>query len=118
MKNRFLTNAPLFAILTPEERRLLGDQFHDRQFAEGEALFAQGEAPRAMYLLKSGVVRLVEKAPGGDKVVATLGPSSLLGEIDLLLHRPYNATATARGSVDTWELTRARLSDLLRVYPQ
>src|SRR5688500_7048934 len=106
MKNRFLTNAPLFAILTPEERRLLGDQFYDRQFADGEALYAQGEMPQAMYLLKSGVVRLIEQTAGGDKVLATLGPSSLLGEIDLLLQRPHNATATARGSVDTWELTR------------
>lgn len=118
MKNRFIANAPLFSILTDDERRVLGDQFQIRQFAEGETLYSQGEMPQAMYLVKSGVVRLVESGTAGDKVLATLGPSSILGEIDLLLQRPYNATATARGNVDVWELTRARLSDLLRLYPQ
>ncbi len=118
MKNRFIANAPLFAILTDEERRLLGDQFQIRQFEDGDTLYEQGEMPQAMYIVKSGVVRLVQSGKAGDSVLATLGPSSLLGEIDLLLQRPHDAIARARGAVDCWELTRSRLSDLLRIYPQ
>jgi CRP-like cAMP-binding protein len=120
MKNRFLANAPLFAVLSEEERELMAEHLTLQQFTDGSFLFKQGEAAKAMFLVKSGVVGLVRRnrASDSNEVIGTFGPSSLLGEIDLLLARPYSQTAIARASVDTWMLSGEGLAKVIGDQPE
>lgn len=117
MKRRFLHNTPLFAVLSDEERDLLAGRFSLRHFEDGAALFEAGEHAEAMYLVKSGMVRLFEQSSGERRLLATFGPSSALGEIDLLLDRAHGSTATAQGGVDAWVLSREALSSLMAERP-
>lgn len=117
MKNRFLANTPIFAVLSEKERQALAERFVLRQFSDGEPLFRQGDSARAMFLLKSGMVRLTERQEAGERLLATFGPSSLLGEIDLLINLPHSSTAQPQGPVDAWVLSREGLTEAMASFP-
>src|SRR5687768_3948684 len=117
MKKRFLENTPLFAVLAEDERQALAEQFVLRQFPDGSLLFKQDESAQAMFLVKSGIVRLSERHGEGERMLATFGPSSLLGEIDLLLNRPHVTSAVAQGAVDGWVLTRRSFAQVMAQHP-
>lgn len=114
MKKRFLQNTPLFAVLSDEERQSLADRFELRQIEDGTTIFERGALATEILLIKSGVVRLFDEA---GQMLATFGPSSLLGEIDLLLNRNYATRAVAHGPVDGWFLTRDALGQTLATHP-
>ncbi len=92
MKRRFLESHPLFAGLSDAERRALGERFELCHFAEGQVLVEQGQPAEAMFLIRSGQVRLLLEESSRLQVV--FGPSDLVGEMELLLERP---PARARG---------------------
>lgn len=117
MKRRYLDNAPLFVALSNEERQAVAERFALVRFAGGERLFSQGNAPRALFLLKSGTVRLIIEQDDAPRTLATYEAGSLLGAMDLLLDHPHEATATAQGSVEAWQLTRDAFSKLLATHP-
>jgi CRP-like cAMP-binding protein/outer membrane biosynthesis protein TonB len=87
------------------------------QYARESVLFEQGQPSKALFLVRSGLVQLVESTPRGEIVLANLGPSALLGELDLLLDRPHSVSARAATGVDVWALRRDQLSDLLAAHP-
>jgi len=117
LKKRFLENTPLFATLEDDERRAVTERMNLEQFDRGTVLFEQGQPSEALFLIKSGLVQLVESSPRGEIVLANLGPSSILGDLDLLLERPHTISARAATRVDVWSLYKDQLVDLLALHP-
>jgi CRP-like cAMP-binding protein len=81
----------------------------------GETLFSKGDESSALYLVKSGLVRLV--ADGGT-ALANQGPGSLVGETDLFLQRPRSLGATIATDAKLWILDKDDLVDLMAEAPQ
>lgn len=117
MKKRFLENTPLFATLEDNERRAVTERMKLEQFDRGTVLFEQGQPSEALFLTKSGLIQLVESSPRGEVVLAHLGPSAILGDLDLLLDRPHTIGARAATEVDVWSLYKDQLIDLLAAHP-
>lgn len=67
-----------------------------RRVPEGEVLFSQGDPADAMYLVRSGVLRVWRD---GERI-ETLGPGSVVGEMGLVDRAPRSATAIA--GPDCW----------------
>ena len=63
----------------------------------GETIFRQAEEPRGVYVVHSGEVDLLcnEKA-GHLRLLRTALPGQILGLSPVLLHLPYDCTATTR----------------------
>ena len=114
MKESVIGNVPLFASLSQEERQLLAERMHLEHHSQGELLFVQGEASSALYLIKSGWVRLSAE---GFAALASLGPGSVVGEADLFLGRPRSTTAEAATEMETWVLARSDLEELIAKHP-
>ena len=114
MKNRFIQNAPLFAGLTDAEQELLGERLHLEHHRQGDTLFAAGEEPGALYLVKSGWVRLTSK---NMDILASLGPGSIFGEADLFLGHARTTRAEAATDVDLWSLAGSDLEELIAQHP-
>jgi CRP/FNR family transcriptional regulator, cyclic AMP receptor protein len=55
----------------------------------GQVLFRKGEAGRLMYIVKSGEVQIVDS----NRVLETVRPGGILGEMALVDGRPRSATA-------------------------
>ena len=59
MKELMIENAPLFSELTEAQRSAIGELMALQRFRAGEMVYSQGAPASAMYLIKSGRVRLV-----------------------------------------------------------
>jgi CRP-like cAMP-binding protein len=81
----------------------------------GETLFHTGDDSTALYLIKSGWVRLVSE---GGIALASQGPRSLVGETDLFLENPRSLGATVATDAELWVLTKEDLTDLIAETPQ
>ena len=64
-----------------------------RDFAAGEVLFREGERGDEMYVIQSGLVRIVKRVGGEYRSLATLGRGEFLGEMAILNGKPRTATA-------------------------
>jgi len=80
----------------------------------GEILFRQDDESIALYLIKSGWVRLMADSA---TVLATQGPGSLVGETDLFLGRNRSLGATIVSDTELWVLTRQDLTELIAERP-
>lgn len=115
MKLRYLGNAPFFSTLSREEQERVSERMHLERRRGGEVLFQAGETSHALYLVKSGWVRLTAN---GGTVLASQGPGSLVGETDLFLERPHSLGATTVGDTELWILTRDDLVALIAENPK
>lgn len=66
------------------------------RFRTGETLFREGEEPRGVYVLHSGVVRLLFTGKNGSaKPLREALPGQILGLSCVVTQRPHDCTATA-----------------------
>jgi hypothetical protein len=93
-----------FAALPPAQlEQLASALLHPPPLADGTPLFRQGDVGDRCYLVVEGAV-LVER---DGRLLATLGPGDIVGEIALLRDIPRTATARAHGEVRLAALERA-----------
>jgi CRP/FNR family cyclic AMP-dependent transcriptional regulator len=64
-----------------------------RDYAAGEVLFREGDRGEEMFVIQSGLVRIVKRVGGEYRSLATLGRGEFLGEMAILNGRPRTATA-------------------------
>lgn len=88
--------------------------FEPRDLAAGEALFEQGAAADALYLLASGRLAVVVPAAGGagEVTVRTVLPGSAVGEMGLLRQQARSATVRALVPAQLLRLGADRLAAL------
>ncbi len=115
MKLRYVGNAPFFSALSKGEQERISERMHLERRGSGETLFHKGDESTALYLIKSGWVRLV--ANGGPGL-ANQGPGSLVGESDLFLGQRRSFGAVATADAELWALSRDDLVDLISQDPQ
>jgi tetratricopeptide (TPR) repeat protein len=66
-----------------------------RSFGKDEAIFREGEASDAVFVVVSGRVEMSKQGPDGPVVLAQLGPLEMFGEMGILDDSPRSATARA-----------------------
>lgn len=115
MLKRFLKNAPLFSRLTDEERQVIAAHMHLQRFHQGDVLFEQGAPATAMYVVRSGLLRLINVEDG--RIIANLGPANLAGETDMILGLPYEVRGEAATDLDVWVLSRNDWLDIIETHP-
>ncbi|HHY56737.1 MAG TPA: cyclic nucleotide-binding domain-containing protein [Chloroflexi bacterium] len=114
MKEEFIQFAPLFAGLSADEQKLLGERFVQNSAKAGAVLFQVGNAADGLYLVGKGFVRLFT-ASGSN--LATLGPGSVLGEDSLYRAVPYDVSAHAASDLDYWKLSDPDLRAIIVQHP-
>jgi CRP-like cAMP-binding protein len=115
VKELMIENAPLFSELTEAQRSAIGELMALQRFRAGEVVYSQGAPATAMYLIKSGRVRLVSEHLA---VLANLSAGSLFGDVDLLSEQPHSTTAEAATDVTVWSLLAEDLAALLAGQPE
>jgi CRP/FNR family transcriptional regulator len=89
------------------------------EFPSGKTVFKKGQVGDALYVVHTGVVRVLSKPfflwPA--KTIATLGPSQVFGEM-ALLDQPYRtATVVTKGTTQLFVLLATHFNDILRDNP-
>jgi CRP/FNR family cyclic AMP-dependent transcriptional regulator len=66
-----------------------------RTFRELEVIFEEGSHGDEMYIVHSGLVKLVRKSPAGEMVIALIKPGEFFAEMALVDNAPRSVSAVA-----------------------
>jgi CRP-like cAMP-binding protein len=88
------------------------------ELAAGEWLFLQGETVESLFVIESGVLRLVQHTPAGEEVVVrTLGRGEIVAGVALLEKRTYPVSAIAQTDCRILVWPRALIGELAARHP-
>ena len=95
-----IRSVPVFSSMPQDFIGYLRDRVELMRYSPGEVIVRQGDPADAFYLIRLGFVKVSERHPGGDVVLAYLGRGSYFGEMGLLGGGLRTATCTALDHVD------------------
>jgi len=90
-----LTKLPLFGELDHHDLSRVAGWVSEERFAEGDVLIEEGGLPTQVYLLEAGTVDVTHE----ERLIASLGPGDVVGEIALIDPQRRTATVTATSAV-------------------
>lgn len=117
---RQLQSTPLFSGLDDAAIRALEDAVELVSLAPGEVLVREGDAPEALYMVRSGFLRVSQRYGQGELVSTYLSKGMTLGEMELLVDGIEGSEVTAT-SVEYAELVKVpkdALDRILRADPR
>jgi len=104
--------------LTAEEQGLLAGICTVKTYVQDAVVLHEGERDDSLLLVRKGRVEIRKRLDGGEyKILATLGPGELFGEIAFLNGTARSATAVATQPVEILYLTKNSLEKLASDHP-
>jgi uncharacterized membrane protein len=114
----FLSEVPIFSALTTDDFAGLAVLTNQVTRNDGQVIFRQGDAPLAMYVIRSGKIAISVWTEENEEVVlSVLHEGDFFGELSLLDGSRRTATAKAVGQVELIEISREDFFKLLRLKP-
>ena len=103
-----------FQALNAEQIAALTAHLEEVRLPAGQALFKQGDAGDAIYLLVSGqmLIRL-GAPPQDDRILATLEPGAIFGEMGPLVNKTGTATAINSAESYLWRFSNRSFHEAL-----
>ncbi|MFU8772833.1 MAG: MFS transporter, partial [Anaerolineales bacterium] len=115
----FLRQVSLFANLKLPELIRIASIAEEHLYADGEILAEEGELGEEMFIIVSGVVRVVTQSKIGDELeLARRVSGEVVGEMSIITRQPRMATLIAIGEVRTLCIENQDFEEILRLYPQ
>ncbi len=106
-KIQFIKNIELFRGLNENELETIAAQSEEKNYAEGDILFAENTSRSFIFLIVAGKVELYKTtAFGEDQIITYFGKHDFLGEGSLMEDSPHSTSA--RAVEDTIALTLSK----------
>jgi CRP-like cAMP-binding protein len=106
---RLLARVPALAALPAPARLELARRGASPAFSRGQFLFHAGDAPRGLFIILEGRVRVVNERNGRRHLVHEETAGATLGEVPLILGGGYPASAVAASRVECLLFSRQAL---------
>lgn len=114
-----LSANPFFAGLDAQVVQVLIDAARWYDYDTGEVVVLEGEAPRGLFYLQHGWLKVVKtSAAGREQTLRFLEPGETFNEIGVFTNLPNPATAVALEPAGVWLIPRTTLLRLLRARPE
>lgn len=114
MTDFFLARLPLFKGL-PDEALKAFSRFQLKEYGRGETVFSEGEAPSAVFLLKTGLVKASKLSPAAELATMELiTPGRLFGIIAVLDRRAYPVNTIALQDSEAYRIPAAVFDELMK----
>lgn len=109
----------MFVDLGKRELEQVAETCVERDYAPGDTLVQQGGPGVGLFVIVSGHVQVTQQPEGGGepRLLATLGPGEVFGEMALLDDLPRSATGIAVDQVHALLITSFDFRALLREDP-
>ncbi len=105
----------VWTVDSPEELYdLLGRAGEPESFSAGAVIFQEGDKGDGMYVLQSGTVEIKD----GERVVETVEPPGLFGEMALIESEPRSLTAVAGADAEVVEISARQFWVLVHETPR
>jgi len=117
VKPEVFRDSPLFDDMTDYQRRkaVLISEIHE--FHEGQKLVNQGDVGRNMYMILDGEAEVIRRDPEGDRVLATLKPGQIFGEVGYIQEIERTADVVAKTPVEALNFEYHRMEQDLKFFP-
>jgi CRP/FNR family cyclic AMP-dependent transcriptional regulator len=89
-----------------------------RRFQNKQILIHEGEIQQSIFWILEGEVYVTRKMGDKYKVLATLGPGELIGEMSFFDKSVRSATVISKGSLHTLEFTQENFAEIYAASPQ
>jgi CRP-like cAMP-binding protein/Zn-dependent protease len=112
---------PMFEDIPVETLNEISGRVRLRALGAGQPAFRQGDRPDAFYVVRKGVLEVVEEDPdtGEERRLRDLGRGESFGELGLVTAAPRAATVRAVGQAEVFEVDKGTfdhlLADILRM---
>lgn len=114
-----LRNTMLFKGSSREEIDLILGLFQERQIKPNTTIFTENMPAEALYIIKSGSVRISMMAGEGEELgLLLLGPGEFFGELSLVQESNRLVTARAETAAELLLLTRVDFQALIDLEPR
>lgn len=115
---KMLKLVPLFAGVSPAKLKLLAFTSERVVYQAEEALFFQGDAGDAAFVILSGSADVLVDSPNGPIRVAEVHQNGIIGEIAILCDVNRTATVKAATEVEALRITKKNFLQLLNDFPE
>ncbi len=113
-----LAALPVFAGLSERDWEKVSDLFSERQYQKDDYIFLEGEAPEALFIVKTGKVKVLRHSTDGkDVVLRVASPGQMLGTVATFDGGGYPGTAQAIEDCTLLLLNRNDCLTLVSRYP-
>jgi CRP/FNR family cyclic AMP-dependent transcriptional regulator len=113
-----LARASLFEGFTETGLKIFARIAVERSLAAGAALFAEGAEGDALYVVKSGAVRLLQRDVSAEREVGLLGAGEHVGAVALLAPTVHLVSAVAAAPTELVEIGRRAFFKTAKEKPQ
>lgn len=104
--------------LRPADVQGLANLIRVRTLVAGEPLVRAGEEPTAVCIVRDGCLELAVQGSTGRRVIQTLRPGDIDGDIQMLLGKPMPYETRANTDTTCLLIERAAFEQLLATHPQ
>jgi CRP-like cAMP-binding protein/Zn-dependent protease len=106
---------PMFEDIPVEALNEIAGRVRLRGLGDGQPVFRQGDQPDAFYVVRKGVLEVVEEdlENGDERRIRDLGRGESFGELGLVTAAPRAATVRAIGAAEVFEVDKGAFDHLL-----
>jgi CRP/FNR family cyclic AMP-dependent transcriptional regulator len=115
--DNFLRSVPLFLEFEPDELEHLRRVLHPTRFAPGDVILEEGNANRALHLVRSGRIRVSRQVGEHDVPLCDLVDGQTFGELSIIEDGVASATLKAVTNTEVLSITMGDLAEFLRRNP-
>jgi CRP/FNR family transcriptional regulator, cyclic AMP receptor protein len=108
---------PIFKKIDLAMLKLLCFSSERLTYRPGQVIFDSGDPGDAAYVIIEGHVEVTVVTPTGPRVLNTLGPNDIVGEIAIFAEVPRTATVTTTTQVETLRIAKEQFMDVIRQNP-
>ena len=109
-------------VLADLRERLRSDIFADRslrRLVAGEVLFSVGDAGDGCYRIEQGLLKIAVTSPKGEeRVIAILGPGSIVGELAMIDGLPRSMSVVAFDNCALRFVSRETFEECMKTHPE
>ena len=114
-----LSDCFLFKDLNEKEIEILASLFYEKKLSSGKTVFVEQMPGESLYLIKSGRVKISKLISEGDeKILVTLNPQDVFGEMAILDGAPRSATARVEDDAVLLSIKKSDFEKLCEAKPK
>ena len=113
----FLKNVTLFTEFEPDEMQALEESLVVNRYTPGDVILDEGNANRALHILKSGRVRVTRRVNDSEVPLCDLVEGQTFGELSIIEDGVASATLCALTDTEVLSIPMQPLANFLRQHP-
>jgi len=104
---------PDLAVLYPEELEAMYESATLKRFSADESVISEGQEGENLYLVKTGLLRVIKKHAGSIYEVATIGPRDIFGEASILYQSKAGAEVRTMDACELYAVPKEVMQNIL-----